>query len=283
MGRTECVFRRPLQHLLAESRAVVEDARQPDQQFTETDPKFGKVYHVGNAKEMQQLLDAEGGYWYHAHPRTKGTAGYPDAIFNEFFVKNDRYLGVAYKIGMGNDLSEIRSCEWRCFDAIDTMNNMITGTGLRPKYIIADIDSYQKAPEDDLYPTFPVTYIKLDRVPGATEDWSPILKSMRDGTMFVTTGEILIRSYAVEGSGSKRTINADLEWTFPLEFVEVTWGDGKKVERQTIRTTDLAPHSSKRFMIPIDATGKSWVRFAAYDSAGNAAFAQPQWFNPANK
>ena len=257
--------------------------RQPDQQFTETDPKFGKVYHVGNAKEMQQLLDAEGGYWYHAHPRTKGTAGYPDAIFNEFFVKNDRYLGVAYKIGMGNDLSEIRSCEWRCFDAIDTMNNMITGTGLRPKYIIADIDSYQKAPEDDLYPTFPVTYIKLDRVPGATEDWSPILKSMRDGTMFVTTGEILIRNYAVEGSGSKRTINADLEWTFPLEFVEVTWGDGKKVERQTIRTTDLAPHGTKRFTIPIDATGKSWVRFAAYDSAGNAAFAQPQWFNPANK
>ena len=70
-------------------------------------------------------------------------------------MKNDRYLGVAYKIGMGNDLSEIRSCEWRCFDAIDTMNNMITGTGLLPRYIIADIDSYQKAPEDDLYPTFP--------------------------------------------------------------------------------------------------------------------------------
>ena len=257
--------------------------READQKFTETDPKFGKVYHVGSAREMQQLLDAEGGYWYHAHPRTKGSAGYPDAIFNESFVLNDRYLGVAYKMGMGNDLSEIRSCEWRCFDAIDTMNNMITGTGLRPKYIIGDIDSYQKAPEDDLYPTFPVTYIKLARVPGPSEDWSPILQSMRDGTMFVTTGEILIRSYAVEGAGSKRTINADLEWTFPLEFVEVTWGDGKKVERQTIRTTDLAPHSTKRFMIPIDSTGKSWVRFAAYDSAGNAAFAQPQWFNPANK
>ena len=29
-------------------------------------------------------------------------------------------------------------------------------------------------------------------------------------------------------------------------------------------------------MIPIDATGKAWVRFAAYDSAGDAAFAQPQ-------
>lgn len=106
-------------------------------------------------------------------------------------------------MGMGSDLSEIRSRQWRCFDTIDTidtMNNRITGSGLRPKLIIADIDSYQKGPEDDLYPTFPVTYLALDRVPGPTEDWSPILKSMRDGAMFVTTGKILIRSYAVDGT-----------------------------------------------------------------------------------
>ena len=42
--------------------------------------------------------------------------------------------------------------------------------------------------------------------------------------MFVTTGEILIRSYSVDGTGNQRTINAELEWTFPLEFVEVTCG-----------------------------------------------------------
>lgn len=257
--------------------------REPNQPFTETHPKLGKVYHAGNAEEMQRLLEAEGGYWYHAHPRTKGTAGYPDATFDEFFIKNDRHLGVAYKMGMGDDLSEIRSCEWRCFASIDTMNNMNVGSGLRPKIVIADIDSYQKGPEDDLYPTFPVTYLKIDRVPLPNEDWSPILKALRDNTSIVTTGEILIKSYALEATVAKRTIHADLEWTFPLEFVEVTWGDGKKVERQTIRTTDLAPNGTKRFMIPIDATGKAWVRFAAYDSAGDAAFAQPQWFNPANK
>ena len=27
------------------------------------------------------------------------------------------------------------------------------------------------------------------------------------------------------------------------------------------------------------ATGKAWVRFSAYDSAGDAAFAQPQWLS----
>ena len=148
---------------------------------------------------------------------------------------------------------------------------------------MADIDTYEKNPGDDLYPQFPVNYIKLDRTPGPTESWSPILKAIRAGDMFVTTGEILFRSYAVEGTGNQRTINAELEWTFPLEFVEVTVGDGKTVTRQTIRATDLPPNSSKRFMIPVDATGKAWVRFAAYDSAGNPAFAQPQWFNPANR
>jgi hypothetical protein len=257
--------------------------RTANQPFSETDPKFGKIYHVGNAEEMQQLFDLEDGYWYHAHPRTKGTAGYPDAIWNDKYVKNDRYLGVAFKMGMGMDLSEDRICEWRCFESIDTMNNLNVGTGLRPKYIIADIDSYEKNPGDDLYPTFPVTYIKLDRVPGPTESWAPILKSLSAGTSFVTTGEILFRSYSVDGTGNQRTVNADIEWTFPLEFVEVTWGDGKTVGRETIRATDLAPHSSKRFMVPIDATGKAWVRFAAYDSAGNGAFSQPQWFNPTNR
>ena len=41
------------------------------------------------------------------------------------------------------------------------MNNLYAGSGLRPKYIIADIDTYQKGPEDDLYPNFPVNYLKL--------------------------------------------------------------------------------------------------------------------------
>ena len=95
---------------------------------------------------------------------------------------------------------------------------------------------------------------------------------MRDGIYFSTTGEVLISSYAVEGTGDKRIITADVEWTFPLEFVEVVWGDGKKVDRQIIPATDLPPFGSQRFSIPFDAAGKSWVRFAVWDSAGNPGF-----------
>jgi hypothetical protein len=76
-------------------------------------------------------------------------------------------------------------------------------------------------------------------------------------------------------------VTADVEWTFPLNFVEVVWGDGKKVERQVIPATDLGAFGSKRFSIPLDATGKAWVRFAVWDSAGNGAFVQPVWLNAA--
>src|SRR5205823_13198364 len=168
------------------------------------------------------------------------SAGFPDAYF-ETYAKNDRYLGVAFKPGMGMDLSDTTLCPWRCFDAADTMNNRYAGSGLQPKYIIADIDTYRKGPEDDLYPNFPVNYLKIDRTPGPNDDYSPVLRALRDGDFFVTTGEILIRNYSVAGTGSSRTITADVDWTFPLNFVEVVWGDGKKIDRQVMSATDSAP------------------------------------------
>ena len=253
--------------------------RNPGQPFTENLPGFGKVYHTGSTTDVQQVLDAEGGYWFHAHPRTKGTTGYPDAIFDKACVKNDRYLGIAFKPAMGDDLSDPRMCAWRCFDAIDTMNNLYANSGIRPKYLIADVDTYRKGPEDDIYPGHPINYVKLDRLPGPTDDWTPILKSIRNGDFWVSTGEVLINNYAVEGTGAKRTVSADLEFTYPLDFVEVVWGDGKKIDKQVIRTTDTTAHGTKKIAIPFDATGKVWVRFSAWDSAGNGAFVQPMWLN----
>jgi hypothetical protein len=253
--------------------------RTAGQPFTEDVSGYGKAYHTGTTTDVQQMLDAENGYWFHSHPRTKGTTGYPDAIFDKPWVKNDRYLGIAFKPAMGDDLSNPRLCSWRCFDAIDTMNNLYANTGLKPKYLIADVDTYRKGPEDDIYPGHPINYVRLDRLPGPTDDWTPILQSIRNGDFWVSTGEILIKNYAVQGTGAKRTIVADLEYTYPLEFVEVVTGDGKKVETQVVRATDTGSHGTKKISIPLDATGKVWVRFAVWDSAGNGAFTQPSWLN----
>jgi hypothetical protein len=257
--------------------------RTPEQPFTETLPGFGKVYHTGSTTDVQQMLDAENGYWFHSHPRTKGTTGYPDAILDKAWVKNDRYLGIAFKPAMGDDLSDVRMCQWRCFDAIDKMNNLYASTGLKPKYLIADVDTYRKGPEDDIYPGHPINYVKLDRLPGPTEDWTPILRSIRNGDFWVSTGEILIKNYAVEGTSAKRTLTADLEWTYPLEFIEVVWGDGKKVDSQIIKATDTTAHGTRKLSIPFDATGKAWVRMSVWDSAGNGAFVQPVWLNASGR
>jgi hypothetical protein len=253
--------------------------RKAGQPWTEQDPTFGKVYHAGSAEDMQQILETENAFWYTAHPRTKSSAGYPDVYQDKPFARSDHFLGIAFKPGMGMDLSEQRQADWRTFDAIDNLNNRIAGSGLRPKLLIGDVDTYQKWPHDDLFPGFTVNYLQLDRVPGPDDDWSPILKTLREGKFFVTTGEVLIRNYAVTGNGARRSIEADVDWTFPLEFVEVVWGDGEKVGREIIRATDLAPLGTKHFKIPFDATNRKWVRFAVWDSAVNGAFVQPVWLD----
>ena len=131
-----------------------------------------------------------------------------------------------------------------------------------------------QSPGDDIYASAPVSYVKMDRVP-SPRDVSPVIKALMRGDYFVTSGEVLIRSYEIRGTGRDRTIVADLEWTFSLDFVEVVWGDGTRTDRRIISTTDLAPNGSHRFEIPLDTIGKKWVRFAAWDSAGNGALVQP--------
>jgi hypothetical protein len=253
--------------------------RQEGQPFSETDPVYGKVYHIGNAEDVQRLLEAENGYWYTSHPRTKSSGGQPDVYWDKPFAKSDHFLGLDFTQAMGVDLSEKRMTEWRSFDASDTMNNLYANAGLRPKYLMPDIDTYVQGPEDNLYSGYQAAYLKLDKVPAPDEDWSPVLRTLRDGNFFVTTGEILVKNFAVEGTGNKRTVNADVDWTFPLEFVEVVWGDGRKIDRQIISATDLPAFGNKHFSIPFDATGKAWVRFAVWDSAGNPGFVNAVWLN----
>jgi hypothetical protein len=235
------------------------------QSFEENDPAYGKVYHVGSKDEEFRMLQQEHGLMWQSHPRTKGSAGYPDAIREEPYFRSDRFLGGSFQ-SLPVDLSEQRLCEGRCLKLFDDMNNWAG-----PKFMIAEGDTYQKFPEDETYPHIYVNYVKLDTLPRFDDDWSPILKSMRAGDFFVTSGEILIRSSRVEG----KTFIADLSWTFPLEFVEIVWGDGDKTGRQVLSATGSAPHGSHTFRVPFDPAGKKWVRFAAWDSAGNGALTQP--------
>src|SRR5262245_2845943 len=242
--------------------------RAKDQPLVEQHPKYGTVYHAGSPADVFEIMKRENALVWQTHPRTKGSTGFPDKIKDTDYLQSDQWLGTAFK-ALPVDLSQQRLGEIRCFGTLDDMNNWG-----RPKYMVGEVDTYKKFSDYDLYGDFNVNYVKLDRNP-SFEDWTPIHGALRAGNFFVTTGEILIKNWAVEGSGTKREVNADVEWTFPLEFAEAVWGDGQKIGRELLSATDQPPFGNRRFRIPFNATGKKWIRFSVWDSAGNGAFTQP--------
>ena len=253
--------------------------RKPGQPLVEQHPKYGKVYNLGTPADLFEMTKLENLIINMPHPRSKGSTGYPDAVKETHFAQ-ETYEGAGYRWGMGIDGSEKRLCEYRCLGLFDEMTNWYVDRSMPLKHMQAisesrsDIGERGKPSYDATYANGPVNYLKIDRLPTA-DDMSPIINTMKRGDYFVTSGEVLISSYAVEGTGDKRTITAEVEWTFPLDFVEVVWGDGQKTDRQIISTTDLPPFGKKRFQIPFTVAGKKWVRFAAWDVATNGAFVQP--------
>jgi hypothetical protein len=254
--------------------------RAEGQPFVENHPEYGKVYHVGTRDEALEMAKRENMLIFMPHPRSKGSTGYPDAIKGDAHFIHENYRGIGFRWGMGVDGSETRLCEYRCLALLDDMNNWVADLPTPPKYAWAITETYQKGPGDDIYANNPVNYVKVDRLP-TTGDWSPIVDALKRGDYFWSSGEVLIPSYSVEGAGNRRTVTAEVEWTFPLEMVEVVWGDGQRTDRQIIPATDLPAFGRHRFQIPFDATGKKWVRFAVWDSAGNGAFVQPIKLVPA--
>lgn len=248
--------------------------RTAGQPLVEDDPKYGKVYHIGAADDLMEMVKREDIMMSMPHPRTKNNAGYPDGFKDKEFFKDAHFQGVGFRWGMGLDLSERRLCEYRCLALQDDLLNWYADDPTPPKYLLGISEVQRQTFGDGIYSSAPVNYLKMNALPNPN-DPSPVIKTLMRGEYFVTSGEVLIPSYSLQGTGNKRTIVADVEWTFPLDFVEVVWGDGQQTDRQIISTTDLPAFGKHHFQIPFDTTGKKWVRFAAWDSAGNGALVQP--------
>jgi hypothetical protein len=245
--------------------------RPASQQFLENDPVYGQVYHLGSAEDVLQMVNREQGIIWTTHPYTKSSEGYPEAYKDKDFFQSDRFIGASWE-SLPVDLSEKRLCPVRCFGTMDDMSNWAP----KPKFMIAEGDTYTKWPSDETYPQLAVNYLKLNRVPLYNESWAPVVEGIRSGNFFGTTGEILFHNWGVEGAGAKAIYTASIEYTFPLEFAELVWSDGKTVNRKIIPLTYTTSFGVKNFRIPFDAVGKKWVRFAVWDSAGNGAWVQPR-------
>jgi hypothetical protein len=207
---------------------------------------------------------------YQTHPRTKGSTGYPDKILTTEYFQDSRYLGAGWK-ALPSDPSSPRLGD-RAFDLLDDLSNR----GLR-KRLVGEVDVFQFDHTHELYAHMNINYIRLDRLP-PFDRWGEALAPLARGDFFTTTGEVLLPAVDFSGSSPNEIIvRADVRWTFPLQFAEIVWGDGRKVERETIPLTDTREFGRKNFEWRAKASGWTWARVAVWDIAANGAFVNPDW------
>ena len=258
-------------------------ARKPDMPFVTDDPQYGKVYRIANKDEMLKLLETENGLAWTAHARTKGSTGFPDKYKEEAFFKSDRFFGAAWK-NIPADLSEPRLSR-RVLDLMDDMANWG-----HKKHAIAEADIFTMEPENETYAHLNVNYLQMDNLPDYSAGWQLVLDAMQRGKFFVSTGEVLLPAFTVNGKGAgetltlpadgKATVALGIDWTFPLTFAEIISGDGKQVFRERIDLTNTLPFGKKQHSFATNLKNRKWVRVEVWDTAVNGAFTQQVWLEP---
>lgn len=256
-------------------------SRKKDAPMITQHPVYGKVYNIANANEMQQLLEQEHGLAWTAHARTKGSTGYPDKYKTEAFFTSDRFLGAAWK-AMPADLSQTKLGNGRVLDLLDDMNNW----GYQKK-VIGEADLFTIEPENEMYAHLNVNYLQMEKLPSFNDGWQPVLDAMEAGQFFTTTGEILIPSFTVNNQSigktvklshpAKATVAFKVNWTFPLQFAELIYGDGKTTYRHKIDLSNSIAYGEQTFTQTLDLTNKKWIRLEVWDAAANGAFTQTMW------
>ena len=248
------------------------------QPFVQDIPGYGTVYHVGSADDVLNLLEQEDGLAWTAHPRVKGSTGFPDGYNDQDFFLSEHFLGGAWK-AMPADYSR-EMLGWRVLDLEDDMANW----GAR-KYILGEVDIFKIYEDYELFGTMNINYLRLDEIPDYEDGWQPVVDALANGKFFVTTGEVLIVDFSVEGMESGETINknesakliADLEWTYPLSYMEIISGDGTTIYRDRIDLSHTTEFDSETIDRNVDLSNRSWVRIEVWDIARNGAFTQPVW------
>ena len=248
--------------------------------FVMEHPELGSVYHVGSEADVLRLLRSEDGLAWTAHPRIKSSTGFPDSYRDRLFFQSESFLGGAWK-AMPADLSQPRLGS-RVLDLLDDMSNWGT-----PKVALGEVDVFKIEPDHELYAHMNVNYLRLDKIPKFKDGWQPILDTLRDGKLFVTTGEVLIPDFTVNGQrsgenapviqGSTAEIHVDLKWTFPLSHAEVVTGDGRHIKRHHVDLSETQSFGDLSLDLEVDVTNQRWLRVEVWDIATNGAFTQPIW------
>ena len=148
--------------------------------------------------------------------------------------------------------------------------------------MLGEVDVFQVQPDYELYDHSNINYLQLDRVPSFADGWQSILDALRSGRFFVTTGEILIPSFTLNGKRSGETLKlpadgtalleADLCKTVPLAFAEVITGDGQSVSR---KTNPAGEHRPVRQSPAPNPAATRWLQVGALGSEETSLPTEP--------
>lgn len=239
---------------------------------------FGEVYHVNNEEEMVNLIKAENALAWTAHPRLKGSMWHPDAAKDKEWFHEDFWMAGEWK-NQPPDFSQNR-LGTKFLNALDDQSNW----GER-KYLLPDGDLFFARPENEMYSQMNVMYLQMDKLPAFDDDWSPILNAIKTGKSFISTGEIVLNRFSVNGSGPGEEANAApasdieavIEGTFPLRNAYLFSGDSSEVYVESIDLSNSKEFTPYEFSMTADLSKRSWVRLEVWDVATNGAFTQPVW------
>ena len=237
-------------------------SRKPGEPFESQHAKFGKVYRVADAAEMRELIRRENGIAWTAHPRTKGSLGFPDKFRDADFFRDPNFLGAGWK-QMPADMSTPR-LGVRSLNLLDDMADW-----LPDKKLIPEVDIFQMDPTHEVYAHMNAAYVRLPTLP-RFEDYGQILAKLREGDYFISTGEVLLPS--VKRTGGE--IRARVKWTLPLAMVVITVGDGNRREREIHPLDSTAAFGDQEFTWRVPPASK-WARIEVWDIAGNGALTNP--------
>lgn len=231
-------------------------------------PKYGSAYHVGSPADVIEMIRRERGILYQAHPRTKSSFGYPDKNRNTDFFLDPRFIGAGWK-AMPADRSTLRQGV-RALNLLDDMNNW----GLS-KRLLAETDMFAIDHTSELYAHMNANYVRIKELP-AFDNYGQMLEAVARGDYFISMGEVMLPKVEVStASEATITATAGVQWSFPLAFGEIVWGDGNKTFTETFPLTDTRPFGSTTFTWKTNAKGWKWARVAVWDIAGNGAFINP--------
>jgi hypothetical protein len=238
--------------------------------FITNDPHYGPVYRIANSHELLEMVRREGGYMYQAHPRTKGSTGFPDQIQKTEHFRDARYLGAGWK-AMPSDLSSPRLGEC-ALKVLDDMNNW----GMQ-KHLIGEVDVFHIGSTDELYAHMNANYVRATRLPDF-DHYGEVVEALAQAETFITTGEVLLPEVTISViAPDSIALHAKLEWTFPLEFAEVVWGNGAQTYHQILPLDSTRQFWHSVIDSKISAKGWKWARLAIWDVAGNGAITNPVW------